>query len=230
MKLLAIDTSSAACSIALMIDEDVHSHHELAPMQQTKLVLPMIEALLRNHHLTLKELDAIAFGQGPGSFTGVRLATSVAQSLAFAAEKPLIPVSSLAALAQAAYAALGWEKLLVATDARMQEVYWGAYEIVAGHARLVDQESVSVPEKITAISAAWCGVGDAWEVYQTRIAYTPLHQDATRLPMATGVLPLAKEKFLHKQWVSALDALPVYLRDEVVKGVEGQSYKTEPRS
>ena len=127
MKLLAFDTSSTTCSVALLLNDEIIEKNQTALMQQAQLIFPMIDTLLKSKNLKINQLDGIAFGCGPGSFTGVRIATSVAQGLAYAAKLPLIPVSSLAALAQAAYEDLRWEKLVVAVDARIQEIYWGAF-------------------------------------------------------------------------------------------------------
>src|SRR5690348_12267838 len=129
MKLLALDTSSIACSVALLLDGDVHYLHKIAPMQQAKLILSMIEELLKTHSLKVNHLDAIAYGCGPGSFTGLRIACSVAQAFGLAADKPLIPISSLAALAQATYIEHQEKKVLAAIDARMDQIYWAAYEL-----------------------------------------------------------------------------------------------------
>ena len=113
MKILAFDTSTSACSIALLNHEQITSFHEIAPMQHTKIILPQIKQLLLNAKLELNQLDAIAYGCGPGSFTGIRIANSIAQALAFAQDKPLIQISSLAVLAQSAYATQGWENVWV---------------------------------------------------------------------------------------------------------------------
>lgn len=220
MKLLAIDTSATACSVAIQIDDEVNVLHELAPMQQAQKILPMIDALLKASHLTLNQLDALAFGCGPGSFTGVRIAVSVMQGLGYAANLPLIPISSLAALAQAAYAELGWKKLLVAVDARIQEVYWGAYQVNhQDRVELIGKEIVCKPAEIPPILPAeeWCGVGNGWEVYADQIAYHPLKIDTSRLPMASAILTLAQEKYENRDWVSAETALPTYLRDDVAR-------------
>lgn len=218
MKLLALDTSSTACSVALLVDDKIDFLHRILPLQQAQSILPMINELLSIHKISLNQLDAIAFGCGPGSFTGVRIATSVTQGLAYAMQLPVIPVSSLAALAQAAYRELGWKKLLVAIDARIQEVYWGAYQVnEEGLAVLVGQEKVSSPQEIKLSEEGWYGVGNAWEVYADQIAYVPLNVDASRLPMAQGVLELAKVKYANKEWVTAKNALPIYLRDSVAK-------------
>lgn len=217
MKILAIETSTTACSVALLIDNEMKLSHKIAPMQQAKLILPMIDEILKDNNLTLNQLDALAFGCGPGSFTGVRIAISVMQGLAYATQVPLISVSSLAALAQAAYTDLGWKKLLVAIDARISEVYYGAYQINdQGIAELVGEEVVSAPEKVQFPQESdWYGVGNGWAVYPDQLQIKPNSIDDTRLPMASAVALLAKEKYQKQQWVSPDAAVPVYLRDNV---------------
>lgn len=217
MKLLAIDTSSSACSVGLLIDNEIKIIHEIAPLQQAQKILPMIEKILQESTVSLNELDALAFGCGPGSFTGVRIATSVMQGIGYAMDLPLIPVSSLAALAQAAYSELGRDKLLVAIDARIQEVYWGAYQVnKEGVVELINTERVSPPQEILLPSeSGWYGVGNAWDVYFEQISASPAYLDATRLPTALGVLQLAKVRYKKKEWVDAENALPSYLRNEV---------------
>ncbi len=218
MKLLAFDTSSSACSVGLSIDGKVTWRHEIAPMQQAKLILPIINELLKTAQIQITELDAIAFGCGPGSFTGVRIGVSVAQGLAFAADKPLIPVSSLAAIAQAAYQDLGWRKLVVAVDARIQEIYWASYDVQENQlVKLIGKEQVSSPEEIILPDSTWSGVGSAWEVYQDRILAQPELVDAERLPTASAILALAESRFHLGEVVSAAEATPVYLRDDVAK-------------
>jgi tRNA threonylcarbamoyladenosine biosynthesis protein TsaB len=216
MNILALDTSSSACSVALLANEQVVTRHEVAPMQQAKLILSFIDDILTSQNMALKQLDAIAFGCGPGSFTGVRIGVSVAQGLAYAVNLPLISVSSLAATAQAAYEDLGWEKLIVAVDARIQEVYWGAYEVRNGLVQLVAPERVCMPEHvILAEKKGFCGIGNAWEVYRDQIPYLASKIDITRLPMASAILSLAKPKVKDQEWTPASDALPVYLRNDV---------------
>lgn len=219
MKILALDTSSTACSVALLVDDKISCLHKVMPLQQAQSILLMLEDLLSRNKINLNQLDAISFGCGPGSFTGVRVATSVTQGLAYALQRPVIPISSLAALAQAAYQDLGWKKLLVAVDARIQEIYWGAYTVNhQGLVVLVDKEIVCAPQQASLPQTQdWYGVGNAWQVYSDQIAYAPLEKDVTRLPMAVGMLQLAKLKYARKEWVNAKEALPVYLRDSVVK-------------
>lgn len=227
MKLLAIDTSASACSIALAIDNTLYTEHCIAPMQQAQLVLPLIESLLKQANVRLNDLDALAFGCGPGSFTGVRIAASIAQGLAYAANLPLIKISSLAALAQATFNELGWKSILVAVDARIQEVYWGAYRISAhGIAELQDSEVVCSPNAIPVPeSQDWYAAGGAFDIYADallkRLAFTPLAIDSSRLSMASGIITLATKKFQQGEFTALQDAMPVYLRDNVAKKMRG---------
>jgi len=237
MKILAFDTSSTACSIALQNGDEVQWVHQNAPMQQAKLILPMIHDLLAACSLSLDQLDAIAYGCGPGSFTGIRIANSVAQGIGFAAQKPIIQVSSLAALAQTAFQERKYPKILAAIDARMEQVYWGVYESTQeGNVALIGEEllcspkEVSLPVKrdcskdvkgnIRDCSAEtpgdWYGVGDGWSKYTddltARLGLRPREIDASLLPTAKAVLQLARVKFDKSQWITAKDAFPFYLR------------------
>lgn len=219
MKILSIDTSSAACSVALLIDEEITATHKLIPMQQAQNILPMIENLLSSKNISFNQMDALAFGCGPGSFTGVRIAASVIQGLGYGLNLPIISISSLAALAQQAYEDLHWKKLLVGIDARIQEVYCAAYEVNSeGFMSLVGNEIVCRPEDfIIPKGNDWYGVGNAWEVYTRDIPFQPLEIDITRVPTASAVVRLARMKYLSQEWLSPAEALPVYLRDSVAK-------------
>jgi tRNA threonylcarbamoyladenosine biosynthesis protein TsaB len=223
MKILAIDTSANACSVALCVNEAIFSLHEIAPMQQTKLILPMIDSLLQQARIKLTDLNALAFGCGPGSFTGSRIAASVIQGLAFACHLPLIKVSSLAGLAQAAYADLGWKKLCVASDARIKEVYWACYEIdQTGIAKLVGVETVCSPQSIPLPEGlGWYGVGNGWTIYDyelhSALPNKPVAIACDRQPMASGVLSIAQEHYRLNDFISLSQAIPVYLRDDVAK-------------
>ncbi|NNJ83882.1 MAG: tRNA (adenosine(37)-N6)-threonylcarbamoyltransferase complex dimerization subunit type 1 TsaB, partial [Gammaproteobacteria bacterium] len=129
MKILAIDTATDACSVSLHMDGQYRDSHEIAPRKHAEILLPRIEALLSAAALSPRDLDALAFGRGPGAFTGVRIATGVIQGLAFGADLPVVPISSLHALAQGAWRERGEKNILAAFDARMGEVYWGAYQL-----------------------------------------------------------------------------------------------------
>src|SRR5579872_2888616 len=127
LKLLALDTSGDACSVALRVGQSVIVQEKIASQQQSSCVLPMVQHILAEAGLALSQLDALAFGRGPGSFTGLRIAAGVIQGLAFAADLPVLPISTLAALAQGVYRQTQAQAVLSAIDARMQEVYWGVY-------------------------------------------------------------------------------------------------------
>jgi tRNA threonylcarbamoyladenosine biosynthesis protein TsaB len=222
MKILALDTSHSACSLALLTDDGIQTSHHVAPMQQAQLVLPLLEELLLANKIKLNDLDALAFGRGPGSFTGVRIAASVMQGLAFATDLPLISISSLAATAQAAFNDLGWKKLMVGTDARIQEVYWGVYAVNAnGLVEEIGSEVVCAPNLINAPDGNdWYAIGNAWLEYKEamlqRLSFEPVAIDTSRMPMASAVAELAKDKFNKKEWSKSIaDSVPIYLRDNV---------------
>jgi tRNA threonylcarbamoyladenosine biosynthesis protein TsaB len=222
VNILAFDTSSSACSVALYIENarsgsQIFSSHELTPKQHTSVVLPMIQSLLDSAGTTLAKLDAIAFGCGPGSLTGVRVAASLAQGLAYAHSLPVIPVSSLAAAAQAAYMQHGWQRLLVAVDARMNQIYWGGYKVENSQVTPVFPEVLVTIDAIQPVpQVAWSGIGDGWVVYEnqliTHLGYAPMQTDPAQLATGEAILCLAKERFKKKDWVDASEALPVYLR------------------
>ncbi len=222
MNILAFDASSSACSVALLHKGEVRVLHKIAPMMHAQLILPMIQELLATFCLSIYELDAIAYGCGPGSFTGIRIATSVAQGLGYVAKKPIISVSSLAILAQTCYDAQAAEQMLVVVDARMGQVYWGAYEVNAhGLAILTAQEALYSPENVPLMHDTrhdqhnWHGVGDGWgqyeEVLSNRLGWRPV---ATHdiMPHAASLLKLAESKFAQGDWTSPQQAMPVYLR------------------
>lgn len=222
VNILAFDTSTIACSVALYLSEpkphgQTFSTHEICPMQHTAMVLPMIQSLLDSANITLDQLDAIAFGCGPGSFTGIRIASSLAQGIAFAKSLPVIPVSSLAATAQAAYMQQGYERILVAVDARMDQIYWGAYQVEEGLVQPVIPDELSLPDAITQVPVAnWSGAGDGWRQYGDilieRLQFRPAPINEAALPSAAAILPIAIERFRRQDWVSPSEALPVYLR------------------
>ena len=154
MNLISLDTSTESCSVALSIGGRLTERYELAPRRHAELILPMVDELLREAGVTLRDLDALAFGRGPGAFTGVRIAAGVIQGLAFGAEKPVVAISSLAALAQGVAAGRAPTTLMdtlimSAIDARMGEVYWGVYRVETdGLVVLVGEEQVAKPEQV----------------------------------------------------------------------------------
>ena len=242
MKLLALDTATEACSAALLSGTAVYERHDVAPRRHAELILPMVDAVLAEAGLGLDDLDAIAFGRGPGAFTGVRIAAGVTQGLAFGADLPVIPVSSLAALAQGAldnpagngtthapgnevapHTPLRDAVALSAIDARMGEIYWGIYEAGAdGLVKPVTGEQVTAPGAVrVADDRQIIGAGSGWGTYReplTRILQERIiDTHPNHFPLAQHMLPLAVREYRCARHVNAARALPVYLRDNVVK-------------
>ncbi|MHC2145382.1 tRNA (adenosine(37)-N6)-threonylcarbamoyltransferase complex dimerization subunit type 1 TsaB [Pseudomonas alkylphenolica] len=215
--LLALDTATEACSVALLHDGKVSSHYEVIPRLHAQKLLPMIQQLLADAGTTLAAVDAIAFGRGPGAFTGVRIAIGVVQGLAFALERPVLPVSNLAVLAQRALREQGVNQVAAAIDARMDEVYWGCYHNVDGEMRLLGSEAVLPPERAVlpeGASGEWYGAGTGWG-YAERIPVVLSGQDASLLPHAQDLLSLATFAWQRGEAIAADQAQPVYLRDNV---------------
>jgi len=215
--LLALDTATEACSVALLHDGKVLTHYEVIPRLHAQKLLPMIKDLLAEAGIGLSALDAIAFGRGPGAFTGVRIAIGVVQGLAFGLDRPVLPVSNLAVLAQRAFREQGVSQVAAAIDARMDEVYWGCYRAVAGEMRLMGDEAVMPPERAalpTDATGDWFGAGTGWG-YGERIAVLLSGQDATLLPHAQDLLTLGTFAWHRGEAIVADEAQPVYLRDKV---------------
>ena len=223
MKLLALDTSTEACSAALYIDGDIEQRFELAPREHTQLILPMIDQLLGAAGIKIKQLDALAFGRGPGSFTGVRISTGIVQGMAYGADLPVIPVSTLASIAQAVYDDHQHSHVLAAIDARMAEVYWSQYASDEnGIMALIGEEAVIKPDLVTALTGnEWVGAGSAWLTYadilDTQLEHSVKHHYAEYHPHSRAIAKLAVHAFNNGAGVSAEQAVPVYLRNNVAK-------------
>lgn len=225
MNLLSLETSTDACSVALYTGSDLLVDHRFAPAKHAQLLLPMIEQLLANAGLTPTSLDGIAFGCGPGSFTGVRIAAATAQGLAFGAGLGVIPISSLQTLAQGAKRSHNANHVLAAFDARMGEVYWGAFTVDANDLMLpVIDESVCAPDAVplpqTTNGDAWVAVGSGIDQYHDVIvssceSIAPLRVVHECWPEAQDVHRAALPKALLGQYVSAEEATPVYLRNRI---------------
>lgn len=222
MKLLAIETATEACSAALYLDGVISEQYEIAPRQHAQLLLGMADALLAEAGLSPKQLDAMAFGRGPGAFTGVRIATGVAQGIAYAADLPVVPVSTLATLAQGGYREFGWGQVAVAIDARMNEVYWGSFR--AGNEGImlpVSEERVCAASMVSAPEGeGWHGIGSGWTAFPDELKQATgkavSDWKGEYFPHAQDVAVLAVDAFDRGLAVSADQALPVYLRDQVV--------------
>lgn len=223
MKLLAVDTATEACSAALYIDGDIRHEFQLAPRDHTRLILAMVETLLQQAGIRIQQLDALAFGRGPGSFTGVRIATGVVQGLAYGADLPVVPVSTLASIAQAVYEDHGESHVLAAIDARMGGIYWGQYQLNGDKLmQLCADEAVLSPEQVPLVDAGdWVGAGSGWlahaDTLAERFGDRVKQQWPEYLPQSATIAQLAVADFNQGLAVDAAQALPVYLRNDVAK-------------
>lgn len=222
MRILAIDTATEACSVALWNDGTTFAHFELCPREHTQRILPLVRAALADAEVKLTDLDALAFGRGPGSFTGVRIGIGIAQGLALGAELPMIGVSTLATMAQGAWRKTGATRVLAAIDARMGEVYWAEYQRDAdGVWHGEETEAVlkpdAVSDRLQQLDGNWAMVGTGWGAWPELAANSPvtLTDGEMLLPTAEDMLPIARQLFAAQKWVAVEQAEPVYLRNEV---------------
>ena len=220
MKILAVDAATEACSAALLRDGAVTELYEVIGRGHAGRLLPMADELLNDAGVAVGELDAVAFGRGPGGFTGLRIAAGVAQGLAAGSNRPVLPVSSLAAVAAAAARLSGSTRVLVCMDARMGQVYWAAYDcsgevpVAVTDERLADPEAVAAPER-----DSWFGAGhglSAYPVIVERLAMQFSGFDDRLLPRASDIARIAAVELSAGKGLDAARGLPVYLRDDVV--------------
>jgi tRNA threonylcarbamoyladenosine biosynthesis protein TsaB len=223
VKILALDTSTEACSASLLNDQEITGSYVEFERGHAEHILPMIDALLADAKLRLVDLDAIAFGRGPGGFTGVRLAASVTQGLAFGAGKPVVPVSDLQAVAQQVMDAhLAVRSVVVCNDARMQEVYWAVFvRSESGLAVPLGEERVAKPSQVELPSDLPGPVHGAGRGFR---AYPDLTERLTGLlavvheqllPRASEILRIAAWEFKAGRFLPPEEALPTYVRDNV---------------
>ena len=221
MRLLALDTSTEACSAALMLGDEVRLRFELTERGHAELILPMIDALLAEAGIALSSLDGLAFGRGPGGFTGLRIAAGVTQGLAFGAGLPVAPVSSLAAVAEQVQAGEG-ERILVCNDARMGELYWAAFErIVNGGIGPASPECVAplarVAEGIEGLRHAAGNGLVRYPELRARLESAGLRVHDELYPRADAIARLGAVELAAGRGVDASLALPIYVRDDVAK-------------
>ncbi|MFW5427178.1 MAG: tRNA (adenosine(37)-N6)-threonylcarbamoyltransferase complex dimerization subunit type 1 TsaB [Methylophagaceae bacterium] len=222
MNILALDTCTECCSAALLVQGRVFERVEMTQRGHSDLILGMMNDLFKQAEITISEIDAVAFGRGPGSFTGVRVGVGVAQGIAFARGIPVIPISSLMAVAQGAADKLNIDNIAVAMDARMGEVYSASYQRENGVVSLVDSEQVCPPEKyMPENEQQWTGIGTGWGVYdeilRQNFADNLAHVSIEHYPLASSVLKLAEIEAKAGRLLPAEQAMPVYLRDNVAK-------------
>lgn len=216
MKLLALETSTEYCSVALWQDGEITQRCELAGQKHSELLMPMISDLLQATSHKLQAIDGIAFGKGPGSFTGVRIACGVAQGLALGADLPVAGICTLEALAESS----GKDRVIAALDARMGELYLAAYEKREGVWQEVIEPCLCKPEQLPEVpGAGWfgCGSGFATQGAVLEAAYGArmTGADDSAVPQAAAVAVLGVARFARGEGVDAAQALPLYLRDKV---------------
>ena len=229
MKFICFDTATDALTCALWADGELVEHHETAPRRHADLVLSVVDRLLAEAGTARFDLDAVGFGRGPGSFTGLRVAAGVAQGLAFALDVPAVPVSTLAAIAQGSLRENGSRRAMVLLDARLGEVYAGAMraDSSAGVMRAIRDERLCLPEDLgeeLGPEGGWTGCGPGWNVCPDAVRagldarLERLEPD--RLPRARDVAVLVRSALEEGRAVAAENALPVYLRRQVVRRPE----------
>ena len=226
MNILAIDTVTEMCSVALLSNKQIHSQERLVPQQHTQVILEMVQQSLAEAQLGLSNLDAISFSRGPGSFTGLRICASVTQGLALAHDLPVIPVSSLAVLAQGAVRLDKQTSILACMDARKNEVYWACYQYENNQLNLFGEEQVTTPANVKLENnLGWHGVGTGFRQFADELNVNSLVNlnavEAKRYPLAQDMLPLAEQAWQmrnnseNNMLVDVSLALPTYLRDNV---------------
>lgn len=218
MKILALDSATEACSAALFVDGRIGERYVVIGRGHAERLLPMADELLSAAGLAPRDLDAIAFGRGPGGFTGLRIAAGVAQGLAAGAGRPVLPVSNLAAVAAGCARETGAPFVLACLDARMGEVYWAAFDCRAASPALLGEEHLDAPGGVSLPPGGpWRGAGHgfaAWPDLAARLSIGSV--DADRLPRAGDIARIAAEDFAAGRAIEASKGLPVYLRDDVV--------------
>lgn len=226
--LLALDTATEACSVALLRGGEKTHLAQFAQREHTKHILPMVDEILAQAGITLHQVDALVFGRGPGSFTGVRIGAGIAQGLAFGAALPVIPVSNLATMAQAAYVQYQAENVLTAIDARMNEVYfaqWQAQKVRSDFGEFLDWQPI-IAEQVCCPSKAIEQVvqqhrenavlaGTGWAAYPELKEANLGKATEITLPSALYMLDLALPKWFAGETISPLEIEPIYLRNEV---------------
>jgi tRNA threonylcarbamoyladenosine biosynthesis protein TsaB len=222
--LLAIDTCSEASSAALLYQQVIKERYQLAPRAHTQLILPMMQSLLDEAGIKLRDLDALAFTCGPGSFTGIRLAASIIQASAFAIDLPVVRVSSLQCLAQGAYRELQAQQVFTAIDAHLQEVFSATYRLQT-ETRIMQAcsvEQLGLPDQCEAVGITdFVGVGSGWDRYhalfETQFKNQLQRWVPQRYPRAYDAAVIAADAYRRGASVTAMEALPNYLRETVAK-------------
>lgn len=214
MKILAVDTSTEACSVALLVNDTLLERFEIKPRAHTQLLLIMIDDLIKEAQIELKEIDAFAFGQGPGSFTGLRISAALIQAFSFGLQKPVIPVSTLRTLAQGALREQGIEKVYAWLDARLNEVYCGLFSI--------DEKGIMQPQSKEFLlpslqdPSIFDSIHSQEDYLKEDHSKENLWVRWTGFPRAQDIIRIAASEYEMGRTVSAYEVQPVYLRNKVV--------------
>ena len=230
MKIVCFDTATDALSCALRVDGELLEHHETAPRRHADRLLSVVDRLLAEAGVSGRELDAIGFGCGPGSFTGLRIAAATAQGLAFSLDLPVVPVSTLAVMAQGCFRERRARRVLAVLDARLGEVYAGAMQEDSGLMRSVRAERLCRPEELIeelgTEDGGWIGCGPGWlvcgDAMRDGLGARLERIEPERLPRACDLVALARARWEAGLAMSPERALPVYLRREVARRPEGR--------
>lgn len=222
MNILALDTCTESCSAALLFQGKLYERVEMTQRGHSDLILGMMDELFEQAGVTIADVEALAFGRGPGSFTGVRVGVGVAQGIAFARDIPVIPISTLASTAQGVVDEFECDYIAVAMDARMGEVYAANFQVVNGLVELLDDEQVCPPEQFKPVNEHSClGVGMGWSEYEAILKENFASQieqvSAEQFPQAGSIIKLAQVEAEAGRLFPAEQALPVYLRNNVAK-------------
>jgi len=219
--ILALDTSTEACTVALQVNGKVAEKFAIIPRHHNQELLPMIQQVLADQGVTYADLDCIAFGRGPGSFTGLRITVGVVQGLAFGADIPVIPVSTLACMAQGYHRQTGDSQCLVAMQARQEEIYFGVYELADGCMRsLAPDVLINASDARLVKPGEWHGVGNGWQhksLLEAGLGIEVPVIDLEILPHASDLITLAEPELLQGRTLVAAEAMPVYLRETVAR-------------
>lgn len=222
--ILALDATAEQCSAALLLkDGHILSRAQHAPRDHTQMLLAFVDGLLAEGQVSLASLDAIAFGAGPGSFTGLRIAAAITQGLAYGAQKPVIPISSLRAVAYEVHAQHGAKSVMVAIDARKNEVYWGLYKwdkaqgmILEGEERVLPASDAPLPKGLS----HWVAAGSGFHAYKEAFAaHTQLRESACYSEIVShshAIASLAAYDLAAGKTVMAENAIPYYVRNDVI--------------
>ncbi|MCG9696838.1 tRNA (adenosine(37)-N6)-threonylcarbamoyltransferase complex dimerization subunit type 1 TsaB [Shewanella sp. Isolate11] len=218
LTILALDTCTESCSVALTHNGQVYAEQADAPREHSQRLLPMVQNVLSAANISLKDVALIAYGRGPGSFTGIRICTSMTQGLALGQDLPVVGISTLQAMAQEAMDKHGSTQVVAAIDARMGEVYWGEFKLVEGIATLVGNEQVCAPEDVSRAldyqqTVTACGTG--FDTYPALVIDNMRLLSDVKFPQAEAMLVLASHAHANGESTDVEGLTPVYLRDTV---------------